>query len=91
MATIFVPIHDIWYLVLTTLKCSEYLDVPAHTRSVARAFASQIHNVKKNDKRKNIRFHHTCEGGIEISVARIAVWHHEACRFRPNGDCEGQN
>ena len=31
-----------------------------------------------------------CEGRIEKSVPRIAVWHHEACRVMTNGDSEGQ-
>ena len=29
---------------------------------------------------KKIRIHHECEGRIEKSVLRIAVWHHQACR-----------
>ena len=33
---------------------------------------------------KNI--YHECEGSIEKSVLRIAVWHHEACRVMTNGD-----
>ena len=34
--------------------------------------------------------HHECEGRIEISVQRIAVSHHEACRVMTNGDLEGR-
>ena len=26
------------------------------------------------------RIHHECEGRIEKSLPRIAIWHHEACR-----------
>ena len=37
-----------------------------------------------------IRIYHECEGRIEISVPRIAVWHHEACRVMTNGDPEGR-
>ena len=37
-----------------------------------------------------IRIYHECEGRIEKSVQRIAVWHHEACRVMTNGDPEGQ-
>ena len=37
-----------------------------------------------------IRIYHECEGRIEKSVPRIAVWHHEACRVMTNGDPEGQ-
>ena len=33
---------------------------------------------------------HECEGGIEKSVPRIAVWHHEACRVMTKGDPEGR-
>ena len=36
-----------------------------------------------------IRIYHECEGRIEKSVQRIAVWHHEACRVMTNGDPEG--
>ena len=35
---------------------------------------------------KNKRIHHECEGGIENSVLRITVCHHEACRVMTNGD-----
>ena len=38
----------------------------------------------------NIRIYHECEGMIEKSVRRIAVWHHEACRVMTNGDPEGR-
>ena len=37
----------------------------------------------------NIRIHHECEGGIEKSVPRITVRHHEACRVMTNDDHEG--
>ena len=37
----------------------------------------------------NIRIYHECEGRVEKSVLRIAVWHHEACRVMTNGDPEG--
>ena len=33
-----------------------------------------------------IRIYHDCEGRIEKSVSRIAVWHHEACQVMTNGD-----
>ena len=35
-----------------------------------------------------ITIHQVCEGGIEKSVPRIAIWHHEACRMMTNGDFE---
>ena len=38
----------------------------------------------------NIRNYYECEGRIEKSVPRIAVWHHEACRVMTNGDPEGR-
>ena len=38
----------------------------------------------------NIRIYHECEGRIEKSVPRIAVWHHEACQMMTNGDPEGR-
>ena len=37
-----------------------------------------------------IRIYHECEGRIEKSVPRIAVWHHEACRVMTNVDPEGR-
>ena len=37
---------------------------------------------------KIVRIYHECEGRIEISVPRIAVWHHEACRVMKNSDPE---
>ena len=37
-----------------------------------------------------IRIYHECEGRIEKSIPRIAVWHHEACRVMINGDPEGR-
>ena len=40
--------------------------------------------------KNNIRFYYECEGRIEKSVPRIAVWHHEACRVMTNCDPEGQ-
>ena len=36
-----------------------------------------------------IKIYHECEGRIEKSVPRIAVWHHKACRVMINGDPEG--
>ena len=38
---------------------------------------------------EKIRIYHECEGKIEKSVLRIALWHHEACRVMTNGDPEG--
>ena len=38
----------------------------------------------------NIKIYHECEGRIEKSVPRIAVWHHEACRVITNGDTKGR-
>ena len=37
-----------------------------------------------------IRIYHECEGRIEKSVPRIAVWHRETCRVMTNGDTEGR-
>ena len=39
---------------------------------------------------KTIRIFHECEGGIEKSVRRIAIWHQEARQVMTNGDPEGQ-
>ena len=37
-----------------------------------------------------IRIYHECEGRIEKSVPKIAVWHHEACLVMTNSDPEGR-
>ena len=39
---------------------------------------------------KTIRIYRECEGRIEKSIPRIAVWHNEACRVMTNRDLEGQ-
>ena len=44
----------------------------------------------KRVEQQIIIIHHECEGRIEKSVPRIAVWHHEACRVMTNGDPEGR-
>ena len=54
------------------------------------------HRLKEQEKReqeergKNMRNFHGCEGRIEKSVPRITVWHHEAPRKMTNGDPEGR-
>ena len=39
---------------------------------------------------KIIRIYHECEGRIEKSVPRIAVWHQEICRVMTNSNLEGR-
>ena len=39
---------------------------------------------------QTIKIHHECEGRIEKSVPRFAIWHHEACRVMTNGDPQGR-
>ena len=34
----------------------------------------------------DIRIYHECDGRIEKSFPRIAVWHHKACRVMTKGD-----
>ena len=38
---------------------------------------------------ETIRIHHKREGGLEKSVPRITVGHHETCRVMKNGNQEG--
>ena len=38
---------------------------------------------------ETIRIHHECEGWIEKSVPRIAIWHHKTCRVMKNDDHQG--
>ena len=42
------------------------------------------------DLAKIIRIYHECEGRIEKSVQRIAIWHHEAYRVMTKGDPKGR-
>ena len=48
---------------------------------------------KASERTRAIQLHahafHECEGGIEKSIPRIAVWHHEACGVMTNGDPKG--
>ena len=44
----------------------------------------------EGERVSNIRIYYECEGRMEKSFPRIAVWHHEACRVMTNGDPEGQ-
>ena len=37
---------------------------------------------------KIIRIYHECEYGLEQSVPRITVWHHEACPLMAINGCE---
>ena len=36
-----------------------------------------------------IRIYHECEGGIEKSILRITIWHHEASQVMIKGDRKG--
>ena len=40
---------------------------------------------------ENIRIYHGCLVWTEISVTRVTVRHHKACRVMPNSDTEGQS
>ena len=44
---------------------------------------------EKEKQVMTLRISNECESGIEKSVLRGAVWHHEACRVMTNGDPEG--
>ena len=39
---------------------------------------------------KIIRMYYECEGGIEKSVLRIAVWRYKTCQVMTNGNRESQ-
>ena len=44
------------------------------------SYMSTLANSEKQDEMpQNIRIYHECEGRIEKSIPRIAVWHYEAC------------
>ena len=50
----------------------------------------QVNNIITYLLVENIRIYHECEGRIEKSVPRIAVWHHEACRVMTNRELHGR-
>ena len=52
----------------------------------------QAHVVLSSDEGsgETTRIYHDCEGRVEKSVPRIAVWHQEACRVMTNGDPDGR-
>ena len=62
--------------------------VVSNTAEEAGDFTLVVDILLKN--KSYIRIHQECESGIEKSVLRITVWHHEACRVMTNGDSEGQ-
>ena len=45
----------------------------------------QVEFVKFSSYIVNMTIYHKCEGGIEKSVQRIVVWHHEAFRVLTDG------
>ena len=49
-----------------------------------------FHCAGNDSSDETVRIYHACEGRIEKSVPRIAVWHHEACRVMTNGDPDGR-
>ena len=49
------------------------------------------HGLNSSTHPKEIKIRsHECEGMIEKSAQRIAVWHYEACRVMTNGDPKGR-
>ena len=50
----------------------------------------ELYQEKNKNLAQTIRIYHECEGRIEKSIPRIAVWHHEAWRVMTNGDPEGR-
>ena len=71
------------------------LDMHAQQTSVPTFYLSLYiapYVVYKSNKESvdTIRIHHGCEGRIEESVRRIAVWHHKACRVMTNSDPKGR-
>ena len=50
-----------------------------------------MHLVAENVFNHYIRTHYECRAEIGISVPRITVWHHDACRVMRTGDPEGQS
>ena len=72
---------------LIRLKTSR---IPANHSGTAELNPIENDSSTKHLYQKNVRIYHKCEGRIEKSVPRIAVWHHEACRMMTNGDPEGR-
>ena len=51
-------------------------------------FVNSDFSVSYNSKKVSTM--HECSGGIEKSVARITIWHHEVCREITNRDLKGR-
>ena len=47
-------------------------------------------NISLMSLMSTIRIYHEREGGIEKSIPRITVWHHEPCRVMTKGDPKGR-
>ena len=67
--------HDLAHLLYFSGKAGHRCQDEEETKKVAVTWLC-------ND----IKIYHECEGRIEKSVLRIAVWHHEACWVMTNGD-----
>ena len=65
------------------------INIETKRRHMSKAYIDFTHSTLVR-KGNNIRIYHECEGRIEQSVPRIAIWHHEACRVMTNGDHEGK-
>ena len=48
------------------------------------------HHCKTVSVLHSIRIYHECEDGIEKSVTKKTILHHDACLMMTNGDLEGQ-
>ena len=81
-------LYKLQYGHFTTLRsyCQAILLAITHTWSVSLWFHQNTEVLSVCI----IRIHHKCEGRIEKSVTRFAVWHHEACRVMTNSDHEGR-
>ena len=79
------PDKSVW------LKINFLISYPKHVLLVLKRKSDhQSHSLLIASILYIIRIYHQCEGKIEKSVLRIAVWHHEACRVMTNGNPEGQ-
>ena len=61
-----------------------------HPRQLFFSHVKMISCLPGLNKQGIIRIYHECEGRIQKSALRIAIWHHEACRVMTNGDPEAR-
>ena len=73
---------------LKIITCDRLIYTMNHSKPIVSNHKEELISAQRVES--SIRIYHECEGWIEKSVPRIAVWHQEACRLMTNGDPEGR-